>query len=202
LRKPLYHECSQYTLTNSSVNSISSSQSTASKADGASDLQNAIINGFSWLKSYSIILDWYHLKKKCRYELSLVLKGSKYRNSVLTELLPVLWLGKIDNAISILRTLDPGIIKSGKNTERLIGYFERNRKHIPCYALRKKLGLRISSNKGEKANGLVVSGRQKHNGMSWPKDGSVALATIKSLHLNKEHENWYCNDKINFKLTS
>jgi len=171
-------------------------------ADGASDLQNAIINGFSWLKSYSIILDWYHLKKKCRYELSLVLKGSKYRNSVLTELLPVLWLGKIDNAISILRTLDPGIIKSGKNTERLIGYFERNRKHIPCYALRKKLGLRISSNKGEKANGLVVSGRQKHNGMSWSKDGSVALATIKSLHLNKEHENWYCNDKINFKLTS
>lgn len=170
--------------------------------DGATDLQNAIINGFSWLKSYSIVLDWYHLNKKCQYELSLVLKGSKYRNSVLTELLPVLWLGKIDKAISILRALDPEIIKPGKNTDRLIGYFERNRKLIPCYALRKRLGLRISSNKGEKANDLVVSDRQKHNGMSWSKNGSVALATVKALHLNGEQNSWFTNGEVNLKFAS
>jgi len=56
----------------------------------------------------------------------------------------------------------------------LITYLHRNQACIPCYALRKKLGLRISSNPVEKANDLVVSNRQKHNGMSWSADGQPA----------------------------
>jgi hypothetical protein len=47
-----------------------------------------------------------------------------------------------------------------------------------------------------------IADRQKHNGMSWSKDGSVALASIKALHLNKEYKNWYCHDKVDFKLVS
>jgi hypothetical protein len=170
--------------------------------DGARDLQNAIFNGFSWLKSYRVILDWYHLKKKCQQELSLALKGKNHRNSVLSELLPALWLGKVDKAISILRGLNPDIIKSKDNIEKLIGYFNRNNEFIPCYALRKKLKLRVSSNKGEKANDLVVSNRQKNNGMSWSKDGSVALATIKTIHLNNEQNKWFSNTKIGFKFAA
>jgi hypothetical protein len=38
---------------------------------------------------------------------------------------------------------------------------------IPVYAVRRQLGLRNSSNRGEKANDLLVAARQKHNGMSW-----------------------------------
>jgi hypothetical protein len=41
-----------------------------------------------------------------------------------------------------------------------------------CYALRKKLGLRVSSNPVEKANDLLASNKQKHQGMSWSADGS------------------------------
>jgi hypothetical protein len=170
--------------------------------DGARSLHSALLDGFSWLKSYNIILDWYHLKKKCEYELSLALKGNKHKKAVLEELLPVLWLGKIDAAITILRNLEPEIIKSDHNIERLIGYYERNINLIPCYALRKKLGLRISSNKGEKANDLVVSDRQKHNGMSWSNDGSIALATVKSLEINNELMNWVCDSRISFNLSA
>jgi hypothetical protein len=170
--------------------------------DGARNLQNAIVQGFSWLKDYNIVLDWYHLKKKCEYELSLVLRNSQFRNSVLEEILPFLWLGKIDKATAILTNLPPDTIKPGGSPDRLIGYFERNKDFMPCYALRKELGLRISSNKGEKANDLVVADRQKHNGMSWSKDGSVALATVKRLHLNNEHKNWYSNGVIDFKLVA
>jgi len=35
-------------------------------------------------------------------------------------------------------------------------------------------------------NDLVVSERQKHNGMSWSKGSSVALATITFLKRNKD----------------
>lgn len=42
--------------------------------------------------------------------------------------------------------------------------------------------------------------RQKHNGMSWSKDGSVALSTVKRLHLNNVHKNWYSDGVIDYKL--
>ena len=146
-------------------------------------MQNAILRGFSWLRSFGMILDWYYLKEKCKLELSL---ASRNRNSVLEQILPLLWLGKIDAAIEVLKNVRMDYLKAGKTTAVLIGYLERNRKYIPCYALRKRLGLRNSSNKGEKANDLAVSNRQKHNGMSWSINGSPALATITVLHLNNE----------------
>lgn len=170
--------------------------------DGARSLQAAILTMFQWLPHVRIILDWYHLKKKCEYELSLVLKGSKIRNVVLEQLLPILWLGKVDVAINFVRTIDPKKLKIDQSVERLVGYFERNRDNIPCYALRRKLGLRNSSNKGEKANDLCVASRQKHNGMSWSKQGSVALTTVTTMHINHELGYWYSQDKIEFKLAS
>jgi len=56
----------------------------------------------------------------------------------------------------------------------------------------------VSSNLVEKANDLVVSNRQKHNGMSWSADGSTSLATLTSVRLNDEHMNWLSNHDITF----
>ena len=113
-----------------------------------------------------------------------------------------MWLGKLDDAIAFLQQIQPEKVKSGQSVDRLIGYFERNRDYIPCYALRKQLGLRNSSNRGEKANDLCVAERQKHNGMSWSKKGSVALATVISLHLNNEQDHWRSNHKLSFSWAS
>ena len=168
--------------------------------DGARNLQAAILKGFSWFGSFTMILDWYHLQQKCKMESSLALRNSVLRNSLLEHILPLLWLGKIDAAIEVLRNVPTDHLKSGKTTEALITYYERNRPYIPCYALRKKLGLRNSSNKGEKANDLAVSNRQKHNGMSWSKEGSPALATITTLHLNNEENNWLSHGRVEYKL--
>ena len=63
--------------------------------------------------------------------------------------------------------------------------------YIPCYAVRQTLGLRNSSNRGEKANDLVVSERQKHNGMSWSPTGSVALAAVTALVRNQGQDTWF-----------
>jgi len=110
--------------------------------------------------------------------------------------------GQYDLVIAFLQQIQPENLKSGQSVARLIGYFERNRDYIPCYALRKQLGLRNSSNKGEKANDLCVAERQKHNGMSWSKTGSVALATVISLHLNNEQDHWRSNHKLSFSWAS
>lgn len=170
--------------------------------DGARSLHGAIADLFAWLPHVRVILDWYHLEKKCEYELSLTLRGSKIRNAILDKLLPLLWLGQIDKAILYLNTLPTDQLKSGQTVERLIGYFERNRACIPCYALRKQLGLRNSSNKGEKANDLCVATRQKHNGMSWSLNGSVSLATITAMHINDESEHWCNHHQLAFKFAS
>jgi hypothetical protein len=167
--------------------------------DGAVELRLAIGRVFGFLP-FKIILDWYHLEKKCQERLSQALKGKQIRNQVLPKLLALLWRGKIDLAISYLRALDHDWIKNADQIEKLIGYFERNRPFLCCYALRQKLGLRISSNPVEKANDLLVSDRQKHNGMSWSSSGSCSLATVTCLRLNAEHLSWLRHRTIPFSF--
>jgi hypothetical protein len=62
--------------------------------------------------------------------------------------------------------VDKSKVKNATKLDELIKYLERVRNYIPNYALRKKLGLRNSSNLVEKANAVVVAKRQKNNGMS------------------------------------
>jgi hypothetical protein len=167
--------------------------------DGADDLRCGIRRLFHWVP-HKIILDWYHLKKKCEQRLSLSIKGTINRNMVLDEVLTYLWVGRVDSAVAYLRGLDPKMVKDFKEIEKLIAYFDRNWSYIPCYALRKTLGLRNSSNRGEKSNHLAVSDRQKHNGMSWSQRGSVSLATVTALHINNEQGNWIRNREIKFQF--
>lgn len=170
--------------------------------DGQRTLHAAILKAFTWYKSISLILDWYHLEEKCKIQLSLALNGRIIRNKVLDEIIPLLWYGLVDKAIDHLGTVADSAIKNRKELEKLIQYFERNKPYIPCYALRKDLGLRNSSNKGEKMNDLIVSERQKHNGMSWSQCGSVALASLTALKRNREHVKWFREGDIDFKLAA
>ena len=128
----------------------------------------------------------------------MAITGKQVKNQILTCVLAWLWLGKVDQAINVLSTLPEDIIKNTTERNNLINYLNRNRSCIPCYALRKKLSLRISSNPVEKANDLVVSNRQKQNAMSWSADGSTSLATLTSLHRNDEHMHWLPRRHIHF----
>ncbi len=164
--------------------------------DGARTLHAAILHRLAGWLPLRILLDWYHLNEKCKVELSLALRGSKIRNAVLAELLPLLWLGRVDAAIAYLRAIPEKKLKPGQSVDKLIGYFERNRAYIPCYALRNALHLRNSSNRGEKANDLCVASRQKHQGMSWSPSGSVALATVTTLNHNQGLTAWCTDQRI------
>lgn len=168
--------------------------------DGYKPLYTAILAAFVWFAPLQIILDWYHLEKRCKEQLSLALKGRTIRNALLSQLLPCLWHGCVDRAIALLRALDPCQIKNQAALDTLIAYLERNRPYLPCYAARKQLGLRNSSNQGEKANDLIVSDRQKHNGMSWSKAGSAALAAVSALTRNQEYKLWFQSRTLSFSF--
>jgi len=170
--------------------------------DGQRSLNTAILAMFAWFGPVQLILDWYHLEDKCKSLLSMALKGRDIRNQVLEQLTPLLWLGCVDRAITFLRAITTDHIKNQTYLDDLIGYLHRQQPHIPCYAARKKLGLRNSSNYGEKANDLLVSSRQKHNGMSWSSTGSVALAALTALVRNNEYKLWFQSHTFRFSFAA
>lgn len=168
--------------------------------DGEINLRKSIVKMFSSLE-IKIVLDWYHVNKKVKERLSMGMKGYRLRNPFLEKLNPLLWLGKVDAAILLIRGIPPDQIKSQEHIEKLIEYLERNKPYIPCYSMRAKLGLRNSSNRGEKSNDIVVADRQKHNGMSWSKEGSVSLAAICAAENNGELMNWVSSRSLSFSFS-
>ena len=103
----------------------------------------------------------------------MAIKGSKdEKQQIKKELGSILWTGRYENAIKYLDSVKKSHVKNQTKIEELKDYIRRKSPNMTCYALRHELGLRISSNRVEKANDLVVATRQKHNGMSWSKNGS------------------------------
>ena len=94
------------------------------------------------------------------------------------------------------------LIKNQEELDLLKGYFERNRRYIKCYEMRRELGLRNSSNLVEGMNNTVVSQRQKNQGMSWTRGGSAGLALLTALKVNKEREQWLKTGTLNFSFAA
>ena len=170
--------------------------------DGQRSLQRAILTFFSWHPAASLILDWFHLVKKFKEELSLACRGREIRNHHLKVLLGLLWFGLLDRAQEHLRSIAASELKDTAAIVRLIRYLERNRSAIPCYAMRRQLGLPNSSNPVERANNLVTAKRQKHHGMSWSKEGSHALTALSAVVLNGATRTWVRNRVIPFQFVA
>lgn len=168
--------------------------------DGQRGLQDAIVSFFSWHRHLSLLLDWFHVVKKFKEDLSLACKGRDIRNRHLKQLLTLLWFGLIDNAQAYLAAIPATDIKNSAAIDRLEAYLERNRKWLPCYAMRSKLKLPNSSNPVERCNNLVTAKRQKHHGMSWSENGSYALTALNSVTINNATKQWVEDRTIPFTL--
>lgn len=166
--------------------------------DGQRSLQDRILAFFSWHPHLTLLLDWFHVVKKFKEDLSLACKGREIRNCHLKQLLTLLWFGLIDKAQAYLAAIPATDIKDGKAIARLSAYLERNRKWMPCYAMRSKLDLPNSSNPAERCNNQVTAKRQKHHGMSWSKNGSHALTSLSAVTINNATPEWVENRTIPF----
>ena len=168
--------------------------------DGEKSLKNALVEAFSWHPAIFVILDWHHIEKKCAERLSMALKGRKLRNEHLEQVTRLLWYGATQSAIDYLRQIPERHIKAPAYIDKLCAYLDDRRSMIPCYAVRKRLGLRNSSNAVEKANDQLVSSRQKHQGMSWSEEGSLALAALSATVKNRHQGPWLEGRVIPFTL--
>ena len=94
--------------------------------DGHKALNSCVFSTFSWNNNIGLILDWYHLQKKCKEKLSMAMNGRIIRNELLTDLMPLLWHGLTQGAIDLLKNTDASLIRNKKRMTELIEYMERN----------------------------------------------------------------------------
>ena len=158
--------------------------------DGYKSLQHTILAFFTWHPQVWLLLDWYHLVKKFKEDLSLACRGRTIRNQHLRPLVRYLWYGLVTEAQQYLATIPANELKDTAPIERLQHYLDRNEGSIPCYALRHRLGLRNGSSPVESANNEVTARRQKRNGMRWSKGGSQALTALSVLVCNRCQALW------------
>jgi len=163
--------------------------------DGQKSLRNSLLSFFAWHPGFWLILDWYHVVKKFKEDLSLACRGRDIRNQHLRTLTPLLWYGLVEPARQHLAQIPAEQIKDPQAIERLQNYLLRNEAAIPCYALRSLLGLRNASSPVESANNQLTARRQKHNGMSWSARGSWAMTALSMVVANRCCSTWV-NDGI------
>lgn len=163
--------------------------------DGARWIRSFFIERLSGFPAAELVLDWYHLGKKC-YELcSMICKGRKAKVALMGQLIPNLWRGQTDEAIAHLETFRPECRNETKLNE-LIGYLSARKPYIPNYRQRRADRIYIGSAHAEKACDLIVSRRQKHKGMHWSEHTANGLAALRTLTLNRAWDCYWRNRKI------
>ncbi len=104
--------------------------------DGAKDIRTNLEAIFGF-RPYRIILDWFHLKKRCTECLSMSFQCKReIRKEILKKLLRILWVGNTAQAQMYLRNLNSRLLRANNRIEELCQYIEKHSAEIPCYALR------------------------------------------------------------------
>jgi hypothetical protein len=162
-------------------------------ADGARWIRAWFLEISQSVSNCCLILDWFHLEKRCTELCSMICRGIKARKLFLKPLLGALWRHDVDAALSMAE----GYREQAKNLERLdilIQYLLDRRPYLADYHTRRITCQYNGSGHVEKANDLIVAQRQKNTGMHWSEDTSDGLAALKTLMLNDGWEH-YWNDK-------
>lgn len=141
-------------------------------------------DGASWIGTWvgsltgvevRYILCWYHLCKKVCFGLSGLGTNKAERELLQREILGCLWKKDVSGAIAKLQAILPQC-RVASRVQELIDYLERKRNLIVDYEARHAAGYWIASTRVERWNGLAVSNRCKHRGMSWTCRGVLAIA--------------------------
>jgi hypothetical protein len=99
--------------------------------DGYQSLQNTIVAFFAWPQRVGLVLDWYHLVKKFKEDLSRASRDRTIRNQHLHPLVRFLWYGMVTEACQYLKMIPAENLKDTASIERLENYLERNKQSIP-----------------------------------------------------------------------
>jgi hypothetical protein len=142
-----------------------------------------------------LVLDWYHLAKKCYDFSSMICKGRKAKAWLMSRLIPSLWQGNLEDAIAHLEACCPECRNEEKLND-LIQYLKARKPYIPNYRERRAERFYIGSGHVEKACDLIVARRQKHKGMHWSEKTADCLSALKTFTLNKVWDLYWENRKV------
>ena len=193
-------------------------------SDGESCIYDDIEKWF-YCWHYVIYLDFHHAKKKVYELISLAIKSERVedpsddpgeyhrgpnkgkpkpkKKTSLSRLygkvvVSALFAGNWKEAILYLRDINPDDVVKPDALNDLIKYIWRKRHYITCYCIRKKCGLRNSSNGSEGLNNQNVSRRQKSDQKNWCDHGSYAVASLTNCFKNRENTRWFRERKFSF----
>jgi len=152
--------------------------------DGQRTISDAVERNFAHI-GYDLYIDWYHLSDKIYTTAKSDLVGTKEeKDAFAKKVSDMLWAGNTKDALEFILGMPDEKYKN-LCMGNLTTYIQNKAEHIPCYALRNRLGLHTSSNEVEMTNNMLVSNREKDKGMSWSHCGGLALAVIKSMFYNE-----------------
>jgi hypothetical protein len=143
----------------------------------------------------TLLLDWYHCRKKCYDLTSLICRGHKAKTELLGLLIKHLWRGQVQEALNILEEYRPQS-KNVAKLDELIQYLQKRQAFIPNYRERRARRQYIGSAPVEKGNDLIVARRQKNQGMHWSEPTSQSLAALRTLVLNGGWDLYWKNHQV------
>jgi hypothetical protein len=164
-------------------------------ADGARWIRAWFGEVLSSLPGSVLLLDWWHLCKRCRELASMACRGRKAKAALLRPIYRHLWQGEVAAAVALLEAYRP----EAKNLDRLeewITYLRERTPYIPNYRERRRTCQYIGSGAVEKVNDLLVARRQKGKGMRWQESTSDALAALRTLMLNGGWDHYWQHHQV------
>lgn len=151
--------------------------------DGARWIRNFFAERLATFVNKELVLDWYHLTKKCYEMTSMICYGRKAKAALMGPLISHLWRGQVDDAIAQLEAYRSQC-RNEEKLDELINYLSARKPYLVNYKDRRARRIYIGSGHAEKACDLIVSRRQKHKGMHWSRETADSLAALKTLLLN------------------
>jgi hypothetical protein len=159
-------------------------------ADGARWLREFFAERLSSLPKAKLVLDWFHLCKRCRELTSMIGKDRAARRTLYREIRRLLWKGEVAESLARLEGYR-GQAQSEGRLEELIAYLRSREESLVNYREQWVKRQYIGSGGVEKANDLIVARRMKRRGMHWSLETADSLAALKTLWLNHGWERYW-----------
>jgi hypothetical protein len=165
-----------------------------------------VADGARWIRAWcaelgrriptsALLLDWWHLRKRCAELASMVCRGRKAKAQLLRQVYRHLWQGEVPAALVVLEAYRPQARDAGR-LEEWISYLHHRAPYIPDYRRRRREQLYIGSGPVEKVNDVLVARRQKGAGMRWQESTSDALAALRTLMLNGGWDRYWLHRQV------
>ena len=165
-----------------------------------------ISDGAKWCKTVQTeifpnairILDWYHASEHL-WETAIKLFGDKNKEAYTLWAKPIeelLWDGKIDDALKMIRETIDSTKKQTTDLWNLYHYYNKNKEAMKYKEFREK-GFFIGSGAIESAIKYIMTSRFKLTGCAWRRDNAEALMWLRTKYFEDNWDGFW--DNINYR---